>query len=105
MHSPPAVTLGKCEYKVDIWPWLEPDDERLSTDWRFRLSLRTTAKGMSHVVQHVSWLVVRRCGSRRQWSVVKAKVRQVYADAPGAVKDGCWAWTEGPGGWAMSCSD
>jgi hypothetical protein len=105
MHSPPAVTLGKCEYKVDIWPWFEPDDERLSTDWHFRLSLRTTAKGVSHVVQHVSWLVVRRCGSRRRWSVAKVKVRQVCADGTGAVKDECWAWTEERGGQMTSCDD
>ena len=27
---------------------------------------------------------------------MKVKVKRVRADEPGAVKDGCWAWTEAP---------
>ena len=56
-------------------------------DWRFGLSLRTN-RGVSRVVQRVSWLVVRRRGSRRRWSAVKVKVMRVHADGPGVVKDG-----------------
>ena len=61
--------------------------------------------GVSHVVKRVSWLVVCRRGSRRRWSAAKVKVMRVRADGPGVVKDGCWAWTEGPGGRATSCGD
>jgi len=60
---------------------------------------------VSRVAQRVSWLVVRRRGSRRRWSAVKVKVMQVRADGPGVVKDGRWAWTEGLGGWATSRGD
>ena len=61
--------------------------------------------GVSHVVQCVSWLVVCRRGSRRRWLAAEVKVRRVRADGPGEVKDGYWAWTEGPGGRATSCGD
>ena len=44
--------------------WFEFDDEWLSMIERVGLSLRTN-RGVSRVVQHVSWLVVRRCGSQR----------------------------------------
>ena len=57
------------------------------------MSLRTNC-GVSHVVKRVSWLVVCRCGSRRRWSAAKVKVMRIRADGPGAVKDGCWAWTD-----------
>jgi hypothetical protein len=70
-------------------------------DLHFGLSLRTN-RGVSRVVQRVSWLVVRRHGSRRQWSAAKVKVIRVRADGPRAVKDGCWAWTEGPEGRAVT---
>jgi len=60
---------------------------------------------LSRVVQRVSWLVVCRRGRRRQWSAAKVKVMRVRADGPGAVKDGCWPWTEGPGGQATSRGD
>jgi len=56
-------------------------------------------------VRRVSWLVVRRRGSRSWWLAAKVKVMRIHADGSGAVKDGCWTWTEGPGGRATSCGD
>jgi hypothetical protein len=46
-------------------------------------------------VQHVSRLVVCRCGVRRRWSTAKVKAMQVCADGPGVAKDECHVSTEG----------
>jgi hypothetical protein len=45
-------------------------------------------------VQHVSWLVVCRCGVQRQLSIEKVKVMQVRVDGPGLVKDEHWVLTD-----------
>jgi hypothetical protein len=49
---------------------------------------------MSMYVQHVSWLVVCRCGVQRQLSIEKVKVMQVRVDGPGLVKDEHWVLTD-----------
>jgi hypothetical protein len=36
---------------------------------------------------HVSRLVVCKCGAQIRWSTTKVKVIQVHADGPGAMKD------------------
>jgi hypothetical protein len=38
-------------------------------------------------VQHVSWLVVRRCEVHRQWSTTKVNDMQVHANGLRVVKD------------------
>jgi hypothetical protein len=45
---------------------------------------------------HVGRLVVRRCGAKRWWSMVKVKVMGVHPDGPGAMKDERCDLTEGP---------
>ena len=70
---------------------------------RVGLSLRTN-RGVSRVVLCRATCFLA-CGAQAWKSEAEVKVMRVRADGPGAVKDGCWAWTEGPGGWAMSCSD
>jgi hypothetical protein len=53
-----------------------------------------TDRSMSYVVcNHVSRLVVCRCGAQVRWST--AKVMWVRADGLGAVKDEHWDLTEG----------
>ena len=49
---------------------------------------------VSVFVQHVSWLVVYRCGVQRQLSIEKVKVMQVRVDGPGLVKDEHWVLTD-----------
>jgi hypothetical protein len=48
------------------------------------------------VCNHVSRLVVCRCGAQVRWSTAKVKVMRVRADGPGAVKDEHCDLTEGP---------
>jgi hypothetical protein len=68
-----------------------------------------TNRGVSWVVQHVSWVVVRRCGARRRWLTTKVKVKRVRADRLRAVKDGCRGFDQGTreagwptvGGWHL----
>jgi hypothetical protein len=38
-------------------------------------------------MQHVSWLMMYRCGVRRHWLIAKVKVMRFHADGPRAVKD------------------
>lgn len=57
-----------------------------------------TNRGMSYcVVNHVSWLVLSRCGAHVRWSTMK--VIRVHVNGPEAVKvlkDESWDLTEGP---------
>jgi hypothetical protein len=57
------------------------DGERLSTvaSWVVLWSNR----GVSCVCNHVSWLVVCRCGAQVRWSTAKVKVMWVHADRTG----------------------
>jgi hypothetical protein len=44
---------------------------------------------------HVSRLVVCKCGTQIQWWTAKVKVMRVRVNGPGAVKDKRWDLTEG----------
>jgi hypothetical protein len=48
------------------------------------------------IYNHVSRLVVCRCGAYGWWSTVKVKVMRARADRPGVVKDECWVLADGP---------
>jgi hypothetical protein len=54
-----------------------------------------TNQGMSICVQLIPWLVMRRCGVWRQWSMAKVKIMQVHAKWPRVVKDERWVLIEG----------
>jgi hypothetical protein len=44
---------------------------------------------------HVSRLVVCRCGAQEQWSTAEVKVMRARADGPVEVKGECWGFTDG----------
>jgi hypothetical protein len=55
-----------------------------------------TNQGVSHVLcNHVSWLVVCRCGTQERWLTTKVKIMWVHVDGLGAAKDECLDLTEG----------
>lgn len=62
-------------------------DERLSTSVASWVKLGELTGGVSVLVQHVFWLVVRMCGVLRWWSMEKLKVTQIRTDGLGATKD------------------
>ena len=74
---------------------------------RVGLSLRTN-RGVSRVVLCRATCFLA-CGAQAWKSEVvvggEGEGQVGPADGPGVVKDGCWAWTERPGGWTTSYGD